>query len=111
MARRFTKVLEEEIEEAFFYPSDFVNTKTTIPLRVGEDASRLGIYPPLFTSPSGDSCILFSKDTKCTNHITVTSWFDFCYFGFGVNNRLPVNRPTSYHSFSTVLDKFSTNCD
>ena len=34
MARRFTKVLEEEIEEAFFYPSDLVNTKTTIPLRV-----------------------------------------------------------------------------
>ena len=23
------------------------------------DASRLGIYPPLFTSPSGDSCISF----------------------------------------------------
>ena len=23
------------------------------------DASRLGIYPPLFTSPSGDSCIIF----------------------------------------------------
>ena len=31
MARRFTKILEEEIEEAFFYPSDLVNTKTTIP--------------------------------------------------------------------------------
>ena len=31
MARRFAKVSEEEIEEAFFYPSDFVNTKTTIP--------------------------------------------------------------------------------
>jgi len=29
MARRFAKVLEEEIEEAFFYPSDLVNTKTT----------------------------------------------------------------------------------
>ena len=27
MARRFTKVLEEEIEEAFFYPSDLVNTQ------------------------------------------------------------------------------------
>ena len=26
MARRFAKVLEEEIEEAFFYPSDLVNT-------------------------------------------------------------------------------------
>jgi len=40
MARRFTKVLEEEIEEAFFNPSDLVNTKTTIALRVGEEQSR-----------------------------------------------------------------------
>ena len=37
MARRFAKVLEEEIEEASFYPSDLVHTKTTIPLRVGEE--------------------------------------------------------------------------
>ena len=37
MVRRFTKVSEEEVEEAFFYPSDLVNTKTTIPLRVGEE--------------------------------------------------------------------------
>ena len=37
MARRFAKVLEEEIEEPFFYPSDLVNTKTTIPLSVGEE--------------------------------------------------------------------------
>ena len=37
MARRFAKVSEEEIEKAFFYPSDLVNTKTTIPLRVGEE--------------------------------------------------------------------------
>ena len=41
MARRFAKVSEEEIvaidEAAFFYPSDLVNTKTTIPLRVGEE--------------------------------------------------------------------------
>ena len=29
MERRFAKV-SEEIEEAFFYPSDFVHTKTTI---------------------------------------------------------------------------------
>ena len=66
MARRFVKVSEEEIEEAFFYASDLVNTKTRqlspsgsmksggyIPRRF---PSR--IYPPLFTSPSGDSCIL-----------------------------------------------------
>ena len=56
MARRFTKVSEEEIGEAFFYPSDLVKTKTTIPLRVGEER---WIYPPLFTYPSRDSCILF----------------------------------------------------
>ena len=35
MARRFAKVSEEENvainEAAFFYPSDLVNTKTTIP--------------------------------------------------------------------------------
>ena len=37
MVRRFANVLEEEIEEAFFYPSDLVNTKTTIPLRIGEE--------------------------------------------------------------------------
>ena len=37
MVRCFTKVSEEEIKTAFFYPSDLVNTKTTIPLRVGEE--------------------------------------------------------------------------
>ena len=57
MARRFAKVSEEEIEDAFFYPSDLVNTKTTIPLRVGEErwiytsTLRISVYihysPPL----------------------------------------------------------------
>ena len=41
MACRFVKVSEEEIvainETAFFYPSDLVSTKTTIPLRVVEE--------------------------------------------------------------------------
>ena len=57
MARRFANVSEEKIvainDAACFYPSDLVNTKTTIPLIVGEerwiytyDASFLGIYPP-----------------------------------------------------------------
>ena len=57
MACRFAKVSEEEIEEAFFYPSDLVNTETTTPLRVGEewwiylDTFCLGISPLLFTFP------------------------------------------------------------
>ena len=50
-----------------FYPTDLVNTKTKYPpqgqfiaLDIYLDALHLGIilYPPLFTSPSGDSCIL-----------------------------------------------------
>ena len=59
MARRFAKVSEEEIKTAFFYPSDLVNTKTTIPLRVGEErwiytsTLRVSVYihhysPPLW---------------------------------------------------------------
>ena len=37
MVRRFANVSEEETKTAFFYPSDLVNTKTTILLRVGEE--------------------------------------------------------------------------
>ena len=41
MARCFVNVSEEENvainEAAFFYPSDLVNAKTTIPLRVSEE--------------------------------------------------------------------------
>ena len=37
MTRSFAKVSEQEIKEVFFYPSDLVNTKTTIPLWVGEE--------------------------------------------------------------------------
>ena len=41
MACRFAKVSEDEIvainEAAFSYPSDLVNTKKIIPLRVGEE--------------------------------------------------------------------------
>ena len=40
MACRFAKVSEEIVainEAPFFYPSDLVNTKTTIPLRVSEE--------------------------------------------------------------------------
>ena len=46
MVRRFTKVSEEEImwpliKTSFFHPSELGNTKTTTPLRVGEEQ---GIY-------------------------------------------------------------------
>ena len=49
MARRFAKVSEEEIEEAFFYPSDLVNNNYPPQGRwravdIYVDTSRLGIY-------------------------------------------------------------------
>ena len=47
MARCFAKVSEEEIEEAFFYPSDLVNIKTTIPLRAVKSS---GYIPRRFAS-------------------------------------------------------------
>ena len=47
MTRRFAKVLEATIEEAFFYPSDLVNTKTTIP---SGPVNRGGYIPRRFAS-------------------------------------------------------------
>ena len=51
MARRFAKVSDKEIEEVFFYPSDLVTRKATIPLGVGRERW-------IYTSPSGKCCIL-----------------------------------------------------
>ena len=57
MARLFAKVSEEKIEEPFFYPSDLVNTKTTIPLRVGEERRiytstlRVSVYIHHYSPP------------------------------------------------------------
>ena len=57
MVRRFAKVSEEEIEEAYFIPSDLVNTKTTIPLRVGEEqwiytsTLRVSVYIHHYSPP------------------------------------------------------------
>ena len=57
MARRVAKVSEEEIKTAFFYPSNLVNTKTTIPLRVGEErliytsTLRVSVYIHHYSPP------------------------------------------------------------
>ena len=57
MVRRFAKVSEEEIKIAFFYPSDLVNTKTTIPLRVSEErwiytlTLRISVYIHHYSPP------------------------------------------------------------
>ena len=61
MARHFAKVSEEEIEKAFFYPSDLVNAKTTIPLRVGEErwiytkTRSVSVYIHHYSPPLGEN--------------------------------------------------------
>jgi len=70
MARRVAKVSEEEIvainEAAFFLSIWFGKYWNNYPpqgrwraVDIFLDASRLAIYPALFTSPSGDSCIIY----------------------------------------------------
>ena len=68
MACRFTKVLEEEIEEAVFYPSDLVNTKTTIPHnRVGEErwiytsTLRVSVYIRHYSPPLRGIVVYYSN--------------------------------------------------
>ena len=57
MARLFAKVSEEKIAANILFPSDLVNTKTTIPLRVSEERwiytskLRISVYIPHYSSP------------------------------------------------------------
>ena len=68
MARRFAKVSEEEIEEAFFYPFDLVNTKTTIPFRVGEErwiytsTLRVSVYIHHYSPPLRGIVVYYQYD-------------------------------------------------
>ena len=71
MVRRFAKALEEEIQEAFFYPSDLVNTKTTIPLRVGEERwiytsmLRISVYIHHYSPPLRGIFVYYTNDVIC----------------------------------------------
>ena len=74
MACRFTKVSEEIVainEVAFFYPSDLVNTtKTTIPLRVGEERRiytsmlRVSVYIHHYSPPLRGIVVYYTFKTK-----------------------------------------------
>ena len=70
MARRFAKVSDEEIEEVFFYPSDLVNTKTTIPLRVGEEwwiytsTLRVSVYIHHYSPPLRGIVVYYFKSSQ-----------------------------------------------
>ena len=84
MARRFAKVSEEEIKTTFFYPSDLVNTKTTIPLRVGEErwiytsTLRVSVYIHYYSPPLRGIVVYYQPEARdsynyaCTVHQEIT---------------------------------------
>ena len=78
MVCRFAKVSEEEIEEAFFYPSNLVNTKTTIPLRVGEErwicilTLRISVYIHHYLHPLRGIVVYYqTKELKAIRNAKV----------------------------------------
>ena len=78
MARRFAKVSEEEMEEAYFFPSDLVNTKTTIHFRVGKErwiytsTLRVSVYIHHFSPPLQGIVVYYSP----TKHIHPNNIFN-----------------------------------
>ena len=77
MAHRFAKVSEEEIEEAFFYPSDLVNTKTTIPLRVGEERW-------IYTSTLRVSVYIHHYSPPLRGIVVYYYYYYYCYYYYYV---------------------------
>ena len=78
---RFAKVSEEEIKTAFFYPTDLVNTETTIPLRVGEErwiytsTLRVSVYIHHYSPPLREVVVYYA-----TLHYKISS----LYFTFRI---------------------------
>ena len=83
MVRRFAKVSEEEIvainEVAFHHPSDVVNTKTTIPLRVGEawwiytSTLRASVYIHHYSPTLRGIVVYYSLHHRSSNAQTLLS--------------------------------------
>ena len=115
MPRLFAKVTEEEIEEALLYPSDLVNTKTAIPLRVGEErwiytsTLRVSVYIHHYSPPLRGIVVYYKQFLVTENvkvwtcatalqiddHSSYYSLIDFCHTtqNFKVTNILPQDRP------------------
>ena len=79
-ARRFAKVPEKEIEEAFFYPSDLVNTKTNIPLRGCEEwwiytsTLRVSVYIHHYSPPLRGIVVYYSNE-RCYKKSLTSGYF------------------------------------
>ena len=98
MARRFAKASEEEIEEAFFYPYDLVNTKTTIPLRVGEErwiytsTLRLSVYIHHYSPPLRGIVVYYLSTMDSTIHPLKTWVLRFILTLYNTGNGLRGSR-------------------
>jgi len=66
MACRFAKVLEEEIEEAFFYPSDLVNTRVGEERWIYTSTLRVSVYIHHYSPPLRGIVVYYSSALKRT---------------------------------------------
>ena len=80
MARRFAKFQKKKLKKRFFYPSDFVNTKTNIPLRVGEERGtytstlRVSVYIHHYSPPLRGIVVYYSNE-GCYPKSLTTGYF------------------------------------
>ena len=85
MGRRFAKVSEEEIKTAFFHPSDVVNTKTTIPLRVGEErwiytsTLRVSVYIHHYSPPLRGIVVYYLALVDLIIILILNAWYKVLY--------------------------------
>ena len=80
MARRFAEFQKKKLKKRFFYPSDFVNTKTNIPLRVGEERGtytstlRVSVYIHHYSPPLRGIVVYYSNE-RCYQKSLTTGYF------------------------------------
>ena len=116
MALRFAKVSEEEIvainEAPFFYPSDLVNTKTTIPLRVCEErwiyalTLRVSVYIHHYSPPLRGilvKYISYCAEEKQTNYKFIPTDLFLCT----IYSALLLCIQLYFYVFSTVSRKLN----
>ena len=125
MVLRFAKVSEEEIEEVFFYPSDQVNTKTTIPLRVGEQrwihtlTLRVSVYIHHYSPPLRGIVVYYdyqgqvqphrSKNTQVIE-TTTRQWKEVSLQRYIANQTIMI-KSLNYHDpmFTTYICELSNS--
>ena len=116
ISRKFQKKKLKQL--AFFYPSDLVNTKTTIPLRVGEERGiyssmlRVSVYIHHYSPPLRGKVVYYSNNyilpKMCfpNRQVVITRWSTD---GWILDNAL--NYMTVILTFLKITTKTNLQCN